>query len=96
MPQFPGGESGLQEYISSNLKYPQIAQENGIQGRVFVGYVVNKDGSVSDVKILRGVDPSLDKEALRIINSLPKWEPGKQNGIPVRVSKSSVVIFNLY
>ncbi len=96
MPQFPGGESALEGYISSNLKYPVIAQKNGIQGRVYVGYVINKDGSVSDVKILREVDPSLDKEAIRIINSLPKWKPGKQNGVPVRVSNNSTVIFNLY
>jgi protein TonB len=96
MPTFSGGDSSnFREYISKNLKYPQSASENGIQGRVFVGFVVERDGSVSNVKIIRGVDPQLDKEAVRVIQSSPKWNPGKQRGIPVRVTFTFPVVFVL-
>lgn len=95
MPEFPGGELALRQYIANAIKYPVIAQENGIQGRVYVTFVVNTDGSVSDARIARGVDPSLDKEALRVINSLPKWKPGKQRGKPVRVSYTVPINFVL-
>ncbi|GET30678.1 energy transducer TonB [Prolixibacter sp. SD074] len=95
MPEFPGGDLALRKYIANAIKYPVIAQENGIQGKVYVNFVVNTDGSVTDAKIARGVDPSLDKEALRVINSLPKWKPGKQRGKPVRVSFTVPINFVL-
>ncbi|HDR51116.1 MAG TPA: energy transducer TonB [Mariniphaga anaerophila] len=95
MPEFPGGELALRQYIANAIKYPVIAQENGIQGRVYVTFVVNTDGSVSDARIARGVDPSLDKEALRVVNQLPKWKPGMQRGKPVRVSYTVPINFVL-
>jgi len=85
MPEFPGGELALRKYISLSIRYPKIAQDNSIQGKVYVNFVVNGDGSVSDAKVARSVDPSLDKEALRVVNNLPKWKPGKQRGKPARV-----------
>ena len=79
MPEFPnGGLQGLMQFLSKNIKYPTIAQENGTQGRVTVQFVVNKDGSIVDAKVIRGVDPYLDKEALRVIGAMPKWKPGMQ------------------
>lgn len=95
MPEFPGGEPALRQFIANAIKYPVIAQENGIQGRVYVTFVVNTDGSIADARIARGVDPSLDKEALRVVNSLPKWKPGKQRGKPVRVSYTVPINFVL-
>jgi periplasmic protein TonB len=95
MPEFPGGELALRQFIANSIKYPVIAQENGIQGRVYVTFVVDADGSVSDPKIARGVDPSLDKEALRVVSQLPKWKPGKQRGKPVRVSYTVPINFQL-
>jgi protein TonB len=96
MPGFGGGDSNkFREYISKNLRYPDIAAENGIQGRVFVQFVVEPDGSVSNVKVVRGVDPSLDREAIRVVESSPKWKPGKQRGKPVRVSFTFPIIFVL-
>jgi protein TonB len=96
MPQFPGGEAELMRFVNKSIKYPVIAQENGIQGRVICSFVVNRDGSVADVEILRGVDPSLDKEALRVVNTLPKWSPGKQRGKPVRVKYTIPITFRLH
>ncbi len=95
MPEFPGGEAALRRFIAEAIKYPVIAQENGIQGKVYVTFVVDKDGGISEAKIARGVDPSLDKEALRVVNSLPKWKPGKQRGKPVRVSYTVPISFVL-
>ena len=96
MPEFPdGGMSALMEYLSKNIKYPTIAQENGTQGRVTVQFVVNKDGSIVDAKVIRGVDPYLDKEALRVIGTMPKWKPGMQRGKPVRVKYTVPVMFRL-
>lgn len=95
MPEFPGGDLALRKYIANAIKYPVIAQENGIQGKVYVQFVVDKDGGVSDARIARGVDPSLDKEALRVVNALPKWKPGKQRGKPVRVSYTVPINFVL-
>jgi len=94
-PEFPGGDAALLNFLSQNIKYPAIAAENGVNGRVTVNFVVNKDGSISDAKILRGVDQALDKEALRVIYSMPKWKPGKQSGKPVRVSFSVPINFVL-
>lgn len=95
MPEFPGGELALRKFIANAVKYPVIAQENGIQGKVYVNFVVDKDGGISNARIARGVDPSLDKEALRVVNSLPKWKPGKQRGKPVRVSYTVPINFVL-
>ncbi len=95
MPEFPGGELALRQFIANSVKYPVIAQENGIQGRVYVTFVVDADGSVSEPRIARGVDPSLDKEALRVVSALPKWKPGKQRGKPVRVSYTVPINFQL-
>ena len=93
MPSFPGGN--VMAWLSQNLKYPVIAAENGVQGRVVVQFVVEKDGSVSDVHAVKKVDPSLDKEAERVVKSMPKWIPGKQNGSPVRVKYTLPVTFKL-
>ncbi len=95
MPEFPGGDAALQKYLGTAVNYPVIAQENGIQGRVYVKFVINTDGSVTDVEIARGVDPSLDKEALRVVRDMPKWKPGKQRGKAVRVSYTVPINFVL-
>lgn len=95
MPEFPGGELALRKFIANAIKYPVIAQENGIQGKVYVNFVVDKDGSVTQARIARGVDSSLDKEALRVVNSLPKWKPGMQRGKAVRVSYTVPISFVL-
>ena len=96
MPEFPnGGMAGLMQFLSKNIKYPTIAQENGTQGRVIVQFVVSRDGSIMDAKVIRGVDPYLDKEALRVINSMPKWKPGKLNGKAVRVAYTVPIMFRL-
>ena len=95
MPDFPGGQAELLKFIAKSIKYPVIAQENGIQGRVICAFVVNKDGSVVDAEVLRGVDPSLDKEALRVIGTMPKWKPGKQRGKPVRVKYTAPITLTL-
>ena len=95
MPQFPGGDAELMKYIQDHLKYPVIAAENGIQGRVIVRFVVSKTGEIQDVTVLRGVDSSLDKEAVRVIKSMPKWIPGKQNGNNVAVYFTVPVMFKL-
>lgn len=96
MPEFPGGQQALFKYLSENVKYPVIAQENGIQGRVTCQFTVNKDGSIVDVVVVRsGGDPSLDKEAVRVIKSMPKWNPGQQRNKPVRVKYTVPVNFKL-
>lgn len=95
MPQFPGGDAALFEYLSTHIKYPTIAEENGVQGRVIVTFVVERDGSITDVKVVKSVDPSLDKEASRVVAGMPKWIPGKQNGSAVRVKYTVPVTFRL-
>lgn len=95
MPQFPGGPSALFEYLSKNIRYPVVAEENGVQGRVIVTFVVERDGSITDVKVIKSVDPSLDKEAQRVVKSMPHWIPGKQNGSAVRVKYTVPVTFRL-
>ncbi|MCQ2320523.1 MAG: energy transducer TonB [Bacteroidales bacterium] len=95
MPSFPGGEQKLMEYVGKNVKYPQIARESGIKGRVFVSFVVEPDGSVSNVKVLRGIGGGCDEEAMRVVKSMPKWKPGKQRGKAVRVSYMLPVNFQL-
>lgn len=95
MPSFPGGQGALMQWLASNMKYPVIAAENGVQGRVIVQFVVEKDGRVTDVHVAKSVDPSLDKEAARVVGAMPKWIPGKQNGSAVRVKYTVPVTFKL-
>lgn len=95
-PTFPGGESELLKFIAENTKYPEIAKENGIQGRVFVQFVIDKNGNVTNVTIARGVDPYLDAEAIRVVKMLPRWTPGKQRGKPVPVTFVVPINFKLY
>ncbi len=95
MPSFPGGDAALFKFLNENVKYPVIAQENGVQGRVICQFVVNRDGSIVDVEVVRSVDASLDKEAIRVIKSMPKWSPGQQRGKPVRVKYTLPVNFKL-
>lgn len=95
MPQFPGGQIAMLKYIMENIKYPKQIMEEGIQGRVTVSFIVEKDGRVSNVRLLRSVQPSLDKEAIRVVKSMPKWTPGKHNGKPVRVRFNLPVMFKL-
>lgn len=94
-PEFPGGEAAMFQWIAKNVKYPEIAKENSVQGKVFVQFVIGKEGKVTDVQVVRGVDPSLDKEAVRIIQSMPAWKPGKQRGKPVKVSFQLPINFKL-
>ena len=96
MPKFKGGDqNAFRKWIQENLRYPEIAAENGISGKVFVQFAVNSKGLVVDSKVMRGVDPALDKEALRVVNSSPKWEPGKQRGKPVKVQFTFPIVFVL-
>ena len=95
MPSFPGGQAALMQWLSSNISYPVIAAENGVQGRVIVQFIVEKDGSITDVQVVKSVDPSLDKEAARVVKAMPKWIPGKQNGAEVRVKFTVPVTFKL-
>ena len=92
MPVFP---ENIQKWLSKHVKYPQIALENGVQGKVFVQFVVEKDGSVSNIKVVRGVDASLDKEAVRVVSVMPKWKPGKQRGKAVRVAYTLPIAFQI-
>ena len=94
-PEFPGGMSALMKFLGDNIKYPVIAQENGIQGRVITNFVVERDGSITDVQVVRGQDPSLDKEAVRVIQTMPRWKPGQQRGKAVRVRFTLPVVFRL-
>lgn len=95
MPQFPGGQIAMLQYLMKNIKYPEQAMKEGIQGRVAVRFIVEKDGSISDVKPVLSVHPLLNKEAVRVVESMPKWSPGKQNGKPVRVRFNVPVMFKL-
>ena len=95
MPQFPGGQIAMLQYLMKNIKYPEQAVKEGIQGRVTVRFIVEKDGSISDVKPILSVHPLLNKEAVRVVKSMPKWTPGKQNGKPVRVRFNLPVMFKL-
>ena len=95
MPTFPGGEKKMLEYVAKNVKYPQLAKEVGTQGRVFVSFVVEKDGSITNVTILRGIGSGCDEEAIRVVKSMPKWNPGLQCGRAVRVSCNLPINFKL-
>jgi protein TonB len=95
MPSFPGGMNKLMEYLQNNLRYPQLAKELNIQGRVFLTFVIEKDGSVTDIKLLRGIGGGCDEEAIRVVNNMPKWTPGSQRNRPVRVQFNLPVNFRL-
>jgi TonB family protein len=95
MPEFPGGVEALMDYVSRNVKYPESAKENNLQGRVLVKFVIEKDGSVSNVEVGRGWGNELDDEAVRVVKAMPKWKPGKQDGKPVRVSFMLPINFKL-
>ncbi len=95
MPEFPGGEASMYKFIGKNIEYPRMAKESGISGRVFVTFVVERDGSVTDVQILRGIGGGCDEEAIRVIKMMPKWTPGKQRGKPVRVQYRMPIKFTL-
>jgi protein TonB len=95
MPEYPGGEEALKEYLTKNLAYPEFAKENGIHGTVYISFVVEKDGSISDVKVLRGIGGGCDEEAIRIVKRMPKWIPAKQNVRTVRVQYNLPIKFNL-
>jgi len=94
-PEFPGGDAARLRFLNDNIKYPVIAQENGIQGRVTCQFVVNIDGSIVDIEVMRGIDPSLDREAVRVIGLMPRWTPGEQRGKPVRVRFTLPIQFRL-
>ena len=95
MPEFPGGQSALNAFLAKNVKYPSVSIEIGSHGRVIVQFVVDKDGSITNAKVVKGVDPHLDKEALRVINMMPKWSAGRQGGQLVRVKYTVPVLFRL-
>lgn len=95
MPEYPGGMEALIEYMQNNVKYPENAQKQKIEGRVIVGFIVEKDGSISEIHSLRPVHPLLEQEAIRVVSNMPKWKPGKVKGKAVRVSYALPVIFKL-
>ena len=95
MPQFPGGLAELMKFLGQNVRYPEEAHKNNIQGRVIVTFIVEKDGSISEAHVAKSVDPLLDAEALRVVNSMPNWIPGRQNGEPVRVKYTVPITFKL-
>ena len=94
-PGFPGGEEAMQKFIKTNIKYPEMSIQMGDQGKVYVRFVVEKDGSISNVSIARGVTPELDREAMRVVKQMPKWSPGKQRGRPVRTNVVIPIVFKL-
>lgn len=95
MPEYLGGMEALSSFLSENIVYPDEAQEKGISGRVMVQYVIEKDGSVTEVKVMKGVDPLLDAEAVRVVKAMPKWKPGTVNGKPVRVKYMLPIVFKI-
>lgn len=95
MPTFPGGEVALVQFLNANIHYPEVAEENGIQGKVVISFVVERNGTVTNVEVVKSVDPLLDKEAIRVVRSMPQWKPGTQNGKPVRVKYTTPVTFRL-
>lgn len=95
MPEFPGGEQAMMDFVGKNVQYPKEAMEKEISGRVLVGFIVEKDGSVNEVKIVRGIGGGCDEEAVRVVKAMPKWKPGKEKGKPVRVSYMMPIFFKL-
>ena len=96
MPEFPGGILELRRWVKSNVKYPESSRKKGITGRVYIGFVINRGGQVEECKVLRSIDPALDREALRVVNNMPDWKPGKQRGEPVKVSYTFPINFYLH
>lgn len=95
MPQFPGGDQAMMKFVSENVQYPEEAKEKEISGRVMVGFIVEKDGSISDVKVAKGIGGGCDEEAVRVVKAMPKWKPGKQDGKTVRVSYTMPFFFKM-
>ena len=95
MPEFPGGEQAMMEFVAKNVQYPKEAMEKGISGRVLVGFIVEKDGSICETEVVKGIGGGCDEEAVRVVKAMPKWKPGKQDGKPVRVSFQLPIIFKL-
>ena len=95
MPQFPGGDQAMMDFVAKNVQYPEEAKEKEISGRVLVGFIVEKDGSISDVKVVKGIGGGCDEEAVRVVKAMPKWKPGKEKGKPVRVSYMMPFTFKL-
>ncbi|MBP6977824.1 MAG: energy transducer TonB [Lentimicrobiaceae bacterium] len=95
MPDFPGGEAALREYLMKNVTYPQLAKESDVEGTVYVTFIVDKNGNISDIKVLRGIGAGCDEEAVRVISKMPRWNPGKQNGRPVPVRFNMPIKFQL-
>jgi protein TonB len=95
MPEFPGGEAAMYNWLGKNIRYPQVAKENGIEGKVFVRFIVNENGKVQDAQVLRGIGGGCDEEALRVVKEMPSWKPGKQRGKPVRVQFTIPIHFQL-
>ncbi|MCD6366043.1 MAG: energy transducer TonB, partial [Bacteroidales bacterium] len=95
-PEFPGGQAALFKFIAKHIRYPEIAKEKGVSGKVFVNFTITEDGSITDVKVIQGVSPCLDREAVRVIKSMPKWKPGSQDGKLIKVSFQVPVSFTLY
>ena len=93
--EFPGGQGALMKFLSNNIRYPESAQQNDIQGRVIVKFVVEKDGSIGNVTVVKGVDRDLDREAIRVVKKMPRWQPGKNNGVAVRSWFTLPVTFKL-
>ena len=96
MPSFPGGQGAMYDFMEKNIKYPKVAEDNGIQGRVILTLIVKKDGSLSDVRVAKSVDPALDKEAVRLVESMPKWNPGIEKGQYVNVKFTLPVTFRIH
>ncbi len=95
MPEFPGGDEARMRYLRDNIKYPELERDNGVQGLVVVSFVVEKDGSITNIKILKGLTPNINNEAIRVVQNMPKWKPGKQRGKPVRVTINLPIRFTL-
>ena len=95
MPEFPGGEQAMMDFVAKNVQYPKEAMEKEISGRVLVGFIVEKDGSISETEIVKGIGGGCDEEAVRVVKAMPKWKPGKEKGKPVRVSYMMPIFFKL-
>jgi len=95
MPEYPGGEQSMYKWLGKNIKYPQVAKENGIEGKVFVRFIVDQSGKVKDAQVVRGIGGGCDEEALRVVNLMPDWKPGKQRGKPVKVQFTIPIHFQL-
>lgn len=95
MPEFPGGEQAMMDFVAKNVTYPKEAMEKEISGRVLVGFIVEKDGSITETEVVKGIGGGCDEEALRVVKAMPKWKPGKQDGKPVRVHFLLPIIFKL-